>query len=225
MTVSTGFFKKIQQWIVDENSGEIAYQPFQVNGNPYKSNVFLLGAIPEPYLQITIEDLKLYADALVNTEVFQEFFHENTSREYKGCLNFMAWMKGQLQETVVYTNVNCLYMESTKKYNELKKQKDPSFIKGSEIFQEVLNEFTPKVLIVQGTTAWKYFLEEYEDQLIDYNGKGYSAQQLETNGVVGRLPLANGENVNILVCRSMSYFGKTGTSFGDFKQTLDELLS
>lgn len=224
MTVSTGFYKKIQEWAVDPLTEEIAFQPFQANGNPYKSNVFLIGAIPEPYLQIAFEDLKLFADSLVDSQMFEELFQEATSREYKGCLNFMAWMKEHCQENVVLTNVNCLYMENTKKYNELKKKNDARFIKGISVFQEVLNEFVPKVLIVQGTTAWKLFLEEYEEQLIDFDGKGLSAQQLEAKGVVGKLPLANGEFANVVVCRSMSYFGKTGTSFGELKQSLSQLI-
>lgn len=227
MTVSEGFYKKIKQWMVDPKSEKVAYLPFQSNGNPYKANVFIVGAVPEPYLEIEKDDLLFYSHFLVNPVEYQELFSEDggpISREYKGCLNFMEWMKKQFNETVVLSYLNSVNVESTKDFNELKKQESPIYKRGLELFKVMVNEFKPKVVIVQGAANWKQFLDQYGEQLIDLEGHEQSVQQLESHGVVAKLPLETGELVNVLACRSLSNFGKTGTTFGDLKGNLSELL-
>ncbi|SOC23318.1 hypothetical protein SAMN05880501_11548 [Ureibacillus xyleni] len=226
MTVSTGFNKKIQKWVLNEH-GEVAFQPFKVDGNPYKSKIFLVSSTPEPCLSVDPHDLRLHIDSLADSAIFQELYFDelkSSSREYKGCLNFVAWAKEQLGENVVLSYINCLYTESPQQLKLLKKQNDPIYHRGLEVSKLVLNEFSPKILIVQGTTAWKYFLERFESQLIDFNSKDLTVQQLESIGTVAKLQLENGDVVNILVCRSMGYFGKGGTSFTEFKNALEQLL-
>lgn len=227
MAVSEGFYKKIKQWMVDPESEKVTYLPFQSNGNPYKANVFIVGALPEPYLEIEKDDLLFYSQFLVNPVEFQELYYENLtsiSREYKGCINFMDWMKKNFNETVVLTYLNSINVESTNVFNKLKKQEDSLYKRGIELFKEVLNEFKPKVVIVQGAANWKQFLGQYGEQLIDLESREQSVQLLESHGVVAKLPLETGEVVNILACRSLGNFGKTGTTFGDLKHTLNDLL-
>ena len=225
--VSAGFYKKIKQWVLDPQSEKIAFQPFQTNGNPYKSNVFLISATPEPYLQLESKDLNLYAQTLLNNEIFNVVFDEElktASREYKGSIHFMEYMQGKYNEVVVLSYLNCLNVENPNHSKELKKRNDPLYTKGVEVLQELLNEFVPKVAIVQGATNWKKFLEQFGEQLIDVKDLNQSVQQLESQGVLAKLPLKNGETVNILACRSMGNFGKTGSSFGELKETLNPLL-
>lgn len=227
MTVSAGFYKKIEQWVVDSKEQKIAFQPFQANGNPYKSNTFIITATPEPFLQIDLDDLDIFAESLVSSNEFQELFSEEiktASREYKGCLNFMEWMKTNYGENVVLSYLNCLYVEDSRQYKEMKKQNMPLYERGMAILQELLNEFSPKVVIVQGATNWKQFLELYGEQLTVVADLNQSVQQLETQGVLAKLSLENGEVVNILACRSLGNFGKTGTSFSVLKQTINDLL-
>jgi len=227
MAVSAGFYKKIKQWMIDSEAGKIAYQPFQANGNPYKAKIFIIGATPEPHLQIHPDNLDFYARFLVDSEGFQEIFQEEinaASREYKGCLNFMEWMKGNHNETVVLSYLNSLYVENTQSLKELKKQKHPLFTKGTQLLQEILNEFAPKILIVQGASNWKLFLDQFGDQLVDVVSINESVQQLESRGVVAKLLLTNGEEVNVLACRTLGNFGKTGTSFSELKQIVLNLL-
>ena len=94
MAVSAGFYKKIQQWVIDEQSGDVAFRPFQTDGNPYMSNVFLVNTNPEPLAEIYASDLKLHADSLVDTNLFEELNRGQlnvSSREYKGNLNFLIF--------------------------------------------------------------------------------------------------------------------------------------
>ncbi len=229
MTVSRGFYKKIQQWIMDNEIGDCTFQPFQVDGNPYKSKVFLVGASPEPKLEINYNDLNLYVESLVDIELFQDAFSEElqtASREYKGCLKFISWMKEHYNENIVLTNVNCLPVESAQKLKQMRKEQHRLYKRGLEIFEEVVNEFEPEILVLQGSSSYKSFIDNFGDKLVDFIGKDTSdtVQQLEQKGVIAKLPLKNGKNVNILVCRSMGYFGKEGSTFGDFKATLERIL-
>ncbi|MEL3959852.1 hypothetical protein [Lysinibacillus endophyticus] len=226
MTVSTGFNRKIQKWVLNEQ-GKVAFQPFKVDGNPYKSKIFLVSATPEPYISVDPLDIRLHIDSLVDSIAFQELYYDEikaSSREYKGCLNFVIWAKEHLKENVVLSYINSLYIDSPQQLKHLKKQKDPLYQQGLDVFKEVLVEFSPSILIVQGTTAWKQFLEHFETQLIDFDSKGLTVQQLESKGVVAKIQLDSGEVVNILVCRSMGYFGKEGASFTEFKNALEQLL-
>lgn len=228
MSVSMGFFKRIQQWVVDKSSGNIEFLPFQAAGNPYKSKVFLVGANTEPFLQLDVKDLDVFADSLVDADLFAEVFHEEimaAPREYKGSLNLVTWMKEHLNENVVLTSVNCLISDDVR-LKQLKKSEDPVYLQGFEVFEEVLNEFEPEILIVQGTSAFKLFLEQFEEQLIDFNKEysGSTVQQLEQKGIIANYRLKSGKFVNIVVCRSMGYFGKEGKSFGEFKETIKQLL-
>ncbi|KGR79270.1 hypothetical protein [Ureibacillus manganicus] len=228
MAVSAGFYKKIEQWVLNPQLDEISFQPFQTNGNPYRSNVFLIGETPEPYLQIDADDLDLYAQSLVDREVFQELFYEelkSASREYRGCIHFMDWMKENYNEVVVFSYLNCLHVEDPNYYKELKMRQDPLYAKGMEILPELLDEFAPKMVIVQGAANWKQFIERFEEQLIDVTDIKQSVQQLESKGVLAKLPLTSGESVSVLACRSMGNFGKTGSTFGELKQIINQLLN
>lgn len=125
MTVSVGFFRKIYEWIVDGHSDDIQYRPFQVDGNPYKSRVFLVGLYPESLAYFDLNDIKMYADSLVDGELFEQLNGLEiiaASREYKGSLNFAQWMKKEFNENVVLTNVNCLLAKDYKQFKQMKKK-------------------------------------------------------------------------------------------------------
>lgn len=228
MPVSKGFLKKIQQWVVDEQSGEVLFLPFQAQGNPYKSKVLLVGATPEPLIQVNTSDIDILAETLVDSNLFSDLFRdevEEASREYNGTLNFAAWAKENFNEQIVLSSINCLNLENVE-LKQLKKEKDPLYLKGFDIFKNVLNEFEPKIVVIHGTSAYKLFMEQFKEQLVDIevDDIALSVQALEQKGVIGKFRLNNGRNVNILVCRSMGTFGKEGKTFGEFKDTLKQLL-
>jgi len=228
MSVSVGFLKKIQQWISDDSSEEILFLPFQTQGNPYKAKVLLAGAYPEPPIQVKEEDSQILADTLVDANLFQDLFQNEistASREYRGSLNFAAWGKEHLQQQIVLSSINCLNVKSAQ-LKRLKKEDDPLYLKGFSIFEEVLNEFEPEVLVIQGSTAFKLFVDQFKDRLVDVevDDLTMSVQALQQRGVIAKLCLNNGRNVNILVSKSMATFGKEGKTFGEFKDILKQLL-
>lgn len=228
MAVSMGFLKKIERWAVDENSGEILFLPFQSDGNPYKSRVLLLGAKPEPFLQVDASDFQIFAETLVDTALFSDLFqHEvmEASREYRGSLNFASWMKEQFNEQIVLSSINCLNLE-VDELKALRKEQDPLYLEGFTRFKEVMEEFEPDVLIIQGSNAFKLFMEQFKTLLADVEVENLtlSVQALEQKGVIAKLRLNSGRNVNILVCKSMGVFGKEGKTFGELKAYLKKLL-
>lgn len=225
MSVSKGFFKKIQQWAVDKQSDSIAFLPFQGDGNPYKSKVFLVGTKPELEFHMDAGDIEIYADSLVDSRLFHDVFHDEMSREYIGSINFAKWVKEHLNESVTLSSINC-YISDPANLKQLKKSKDPLYIQGFEVFQQVLHEFEPYILILHGASTFKLFLNQFQHQLVDFKEQDLkeTVANLEQKGVIAKLPLNNGRYINVLVCRSMGYFGKEGNSFGHLKSTLNKLL-
>ncbi|MFC5559336.1 hypothetical protein ACFPN4_09540 [Ureibacillus thermophilus] len=229
MTVSVGFFKKIHEWVIDGQSQEIKYRPFQVDGNPYKSKVFLVGLYPETLAYFDVDEAKIFADSLVDGELFEQLNGLEmitASREYKGSLNFAQWMKKTFNENVVLTNVNGFIAEDYKQFKQMKKENHFCYLSGKKLFEQVLYEFMPEVLIIQGSKAFEEFREIYQDRLI-HKANAFetgTVQELEKLGAIGEFPLPNGETCKIVVCRNMSYFGKEGTAFEALKETIGRLL-
>lgn len=230
MTVSVGFFKKISDWIRDGYSQEIMYRPFQVNGNPYKSRVFLVGFYPETFAHFHLDDAKIYADSLVDQELFEQLNGveiDAASREYKGSLNFSQWMKEKFGENVVLTYVNAFIAKDDKQFKQMKKENHVLYQTGKRLFEEVLHEFGPEIIIIQGSKAFDEFREIYQDRLVHKADAFHTGtvQELEKLGIIAEYPLRNGETCKVLACRNMSYFGKEGATFGKVKETLSGLLN
>lgn len=229
MTVSVGFFRKIQEWVLEGHSQEIKYRPFQVNGNPYKSKVFLVGLYPETLAFFKTDDAKMYADSLVDGELFEQLNGlemVTASREYKGSLNFVQWMKKEYDEDVVLTNVNGFLAESDQQFKQMKKENHVHYQFGKKLFKEMMNEFSPEIIIIEGSKAFEEFKEICKDQLIKKveTFDTDSVKELEKFGVIAELVLDSEKTVKVLVCRNMSYFGKEGTTFSQLRETINQLL-
>ncbi len=69
MGVSIGFHRKINDWILSQEQ-EVVFRPFLVDGNPYKSRVFVVGAFPQPKLDIQPDEQQQYIESLVDVALF-----------------------------------------------------------------------------------------------------------------------------------------------------------
>ncbi|MEO4053788.1 RNA 2'-phosphotransferase [Solibacillus sp. CAU 1738] len=225
MTVSVGFYKKIREWVIG-SSGEIDFRPFQVDGNPYKSRVFLVGAHPTPKIDSESTSESVYIDSLVYGDLFEELYGYQIvkqSREYSGTLSFVQWMKQEFDENVVVTYVNALQTNSAEELKQARKQMPDAYFKGQQIFKEVVHEFQPDTIILHGTQAVQQFRLLLDGQLIDDKASIDKVQHLEELGVFAEIQLENGHKIQVLACRSMRYFGKDGASFANFKERIREL--
>ena len=225
MSVSIGFHRKINNWSVSQEQ-EVVFRPFLVDGNPYKSRIFVVGSFPQPKLEIDYVERAQYIESLVDVAMFNDLYEEKIqSRENKGVATFMQWLKEVCGEVVVNTNVTTLMADSTKQLKELKKTTPEDYERGFQIFREVLEEFQPEILILHGADALKQFRHQFNDCLVDYYAHIEKVQELETVGTFAEIHFHEERKVNILACRNLSMYGKSGEKFTDFKQrVLDQLF-
>lgn len=227
MTVSDGFYRKIEKWLIDDETGDKRYKPFQINGNPYKANVFLVNVMANPVLATEQSYVKLFADGLVDEEILQELYAEklaNASREYKGSEQFAKWLYKISGEQVVLTSLNAYEVDDIKDAKLVKKQYPTQYERGQQIFEEVLTEFAPKIIILQGKAAVEQFQQRFNERLIIKNTKHTKIQDLEEAGLFATLHTADGRTIEVFATRSMAYFRKDGASFEIFKKNLKKAL-
>lgn len=227
MTVSLGFYKKIKQWIIAEGTDQVLFRPFQTNGNPYKSRVFLVSAYATPVLKVEENSEQVFIDALVNADLLEELYSPQfakASREVKGSRQFAAWMNEAHGENIVSTSINTYQINDAKELKAVKKEDPVNYQRGIDIFTEVVNEFQPDVIILQGSAAVEQFKALYTEHLVVFHPEMTKVQELENAGPFAEIYYKNGRVVKIFATRSMSYFGKDGSAFGAFKEKLQEVL-
>lgn len=226
MAVSTGFYKKIKAWVT-EGDARLAFRPFQVDGNPYKSAIFVVGAFAAPKIDSNTTDEGVYIDALVNGLLFDEMYGyemKQKSREYLGTTYFMEWLAQQVNEQAVATYVNTLQVQNAQELKQAQKESPALYKRGQAIFQEVLEEFQPQWMILHGTEAVQQFRASFAEQLTDHYSQISKVQELEELGIFAELSYKNGNTVKVLACRSMSYYGKEGKAFQAFKEQLQKTI-
>ncbi len=225
MGVSKGFNRKIQQWMMSED-GRVAFRPFLVDGNPYKSRIFVVGAFPHPVIPVDEGEHEEYVESLVDAELWNAFYGDQMqSRENKGTAAFIQWLKEACGETAVSVNVTALMADSAKKLKEHGKESPRDYKKGFDVFQETVEEFQPEFLILHGADAMKQFRKQFGETLLDYHPQVDKVQDLEEVGIFAEWRLANGRKVKVLACRNLSYYGKMGEVFEVFKQRIQEMLA
>ncbi|WP_413364415.1 hypothetical protein [Lysinibacillus sp. 3P01SB] len=224
MGVSNGFNRKINEWILSKE-GRVAFRPFLVNGNPYKSRIFVSGSFPHPVIEVDEEEREEYIESLVDTELWDTFYGEQMgTRENKGTTAFIQWLKEACGETAVHVNLTALMADSAKKLKEYSKESPEDYEKGFRIFQEAVEEFQPEFLILYGSDAVKQFRKRFGAAILDRYPQLEKVQDLEEYGVFADWSLSNGRKVQVIACRNLSYYGKMGEAFGTFKERVKEAL-
>ena len=224
MGISIGFHRKVNDWILSQEQ-EVVFRPFLVDGNPYKSRVFVVGAFPQPNLNIQPDEQQQYIESVVDVALFDSVYGEKMqSRENKGVTAFAQWLKETCGEAVVNTNVMTLMADSVKQLKEFKKTIPQDYEKGFQVFREVLEEFQPEIVILHGADALKQFRHQFEDCLIDYYAHIEKVQELEEVGAFAEIHFHEERKVKILACRNLSMYGKTGEKFAHFKKNVRQQL-
>ena len=227
MPISAGLYKKVYQWLMSKDGKRVAFRPFLTKGNPYKSRIFLVSSNAVPYFKVDDENELNFAEALVNRELFRElYFNEIMAapREFKGSLQFEKWLEKEHTESVIHTSLNTYQLETADHAKIAKKEDTVNFEHGQAIFKEVLEEFQPKIIILQGAATLNQFKAMYGEKLVSYHPDVTKVQQLEEIGPFGEMYYENGEKVTIFVTRSMSFFGVDGSKFERFKENLAKMV-
>ena len=227
MPISKGFYKKVYPWLTGEDGKKVLYRPFLAKGNPYKSRIFLVSSHAVPLFKVEDRSEQIFAESLVNRELFHELYLselKGAPREFKGSLQFENWLEKQHQESLIYTSLNTYQLESADEAKVAKQEDTANFERGDLIFKEVVDEFQPEIIILQGTAAYEQFKARYADQLVIYNEDVTKVQLLEQTGPFAEMVYDNGKKVSIFVTRSMSYFGVDGSKFELFKENFAKIV-
>lgn len=227
MPISKGFYKKVYPWLIGEDSKDVLYRPFLTKGNPYKSRIFLVSSHAVPLFKVEDRSGQIFAESLVNRELFHDLYLreiKGAPREFKGSLQFENWLEKQHQERLIYASLNTYQLKSADEAKVAKKEDTANYERGNTIFNEVLEEFQPEIIILQGTAAYEQFKARYADRLAIFNEDVTKVQLLEQTGPFAEMVYEDGKKVWIFVTRSMSYFGADGLKFEQFKENLAKLL-
>ncbi|WP_274308848.1 RNA 2'-phosphotransferase [Solibacillus daqui] len=226
MPISVGFYKKIYQWLMDAQGQTVKFRPFLTKGNPYKSRIFLVSANAVPQFHVEDDGEKIFAEALINRAYLEgEYLDELklAPREFQGSLQFEAWLE-KLGESLIYTALNAYQLDTLDDAKWAKQEDIENYTRGEEIFHEVLEEFQPEILILQGTTAFNQFKKQFAENLVIYNPAITKVQLLEEAGPFAEMHFASGKKMLVFVTRSMSYFGQDSEKFKKFKENLIKIL-
>lgn len=207
MAVSQGFYRKIKDWMYSDEFQGIRFRPFQTSGNPYKAKCFLVSAYPDTMLLISEEEATLYAEALLNRELFSHLYGERCdSKETRAIERFVAWYNSIENSPIVETYMNSLQVNGLPALRLARKEQPKDYAKGERMFNEVLLEFLPNCIIIHGNEALKMFRKQYKDVLIDYHQTITKARDLEEVGAFGELCLMSEHRVLVFACRHMSSY-------------------
>lgn len=214
MGVSAGFQRKIEDWMIGED-WSVAFRPFLATANPYKAKIMLVGTSTQP--KVDVDDL--YIESLLNLSFFEEYYQFSShSRENKGIVALANKLKDHTP--VLISNLNTLMVDSAK---DLTAQKNTSnYERGIQVFQEVLEEFAPQVLILHGADTVKQFRKQFAEELQDDYADVEKVQELEEIGVFAQLQLKD-QSIQVMACRSLGQFG-TGSAFKGIIEKIHRLI-
>ncbi|WP_225231346.1 RNA 2'-phosphotransferase [Solibacillus faecavium] len=227
MPISTGLYKKMHQWLMGEDGKTVAFRPFLTNGNPYKSRIFLVSTNAVPFFKVEDRSEQTFAESLLNRELLKDLYLseiKGAPREFKGSLQFEAWLKKQYNESLIYTSLNTYQIESMDHAKSAKKEDAANFERGQTIFKEVMEEFQPEIIILQGSATFNQFKTLFAEDIVIFNEGEMKVQVMEEMGAIAEVTYGNGKKALVFVTRSMSYFGSEGKNFEQFKENLAENL-
>ena len=224
MDVSRGFAAKIENWV----GSDFLYKPFECNSNPYKARFLIVNSNATPYMPIDEEILPFFVNALVDEELLQEIFYDVMDplpKEYKGAKKLANWLLENANEQAVITYINAFMTEDTAQLKAVQKNQHEQFLRGQQIFKEVLEEFSKiEVVLLHGVYAVEQFKKQFEAQLTLTNPTVTSIKQLEEAGHYATLTINNRE-VDVYACRSLSSFTKNSVAFEMLRHHLQSALN
>lgn len=124
-----------------------------MDGNPYKSRVFLVGSNAIPFFMVEQGDEKSFADALLNQDLLEDLYDRDihdAPREFKGSLHFAKWLQKEFNETTVYTSLNAFQVETADELKKVKKKIHKPLHAGKLFLTKYSMSFNQKLLFFKG---------------------------------------------------------------------------
>ena len=94
------------------------------------------------------------------------------------------------------TSLNSYCAQDANEMKKLRKKQNPLVEKGDHIFNQVLTEFQPEIVVLHGMKPWKEFLERFQERISSesrYELFTDSVQLLEQQGVIAEMQLNGGQ--------------------------------
>ena len=144
-------------------------RPFVCDGNPLECNIFIVGINPATKMEINFEDF-WNDDGFDKQKWIEAYKNERANAPLKvgkkkrllvspTRRNIDHIIKHITSGKVLETN---LYIKQTNEEHELKK-KD----KKTDIFELLINEIKPKIVILHGKSVREFFIEKYDKKIIE----------------------------------------------------------
>lgn len=203
-------------------------RPYICNGDPYKAKICFVGTNPATPIypeQISKEDyIKLYTDY---TE-FMKFYKENRKKNGKteisrtrlGIISFAEWVEKELGTYMIETDI---FTYPTKDIKELKKIDKNILSKSLNIFEKVIKEFKPSIIILHGALTVETFKKLMNDSKVRYFSNSREISELEKLKPYAEVEIED-KKINVFVSKHFMYYGKTGNCFEDLKKNLKVMI-
>ena len=211
---------------------EYAYlRPYICRGNPYDSRVFLTGINPATPICPKQVNLDQYMEIVKDYETFMEFYLESRKKQNKsgvsrtrmGINSLVDWIENECDSGVVETDI---FTYPTKNVKELLAIDKQILHKSIEKFWQVLLEFQPDTIILYGSLTvdvLKKLLKDKNKQVEYFCKNENGIEDIEKIFPFARLNI-DSKNINILACRHLMYYGKSGKSFESLRQNIKKSL-
>lgn len=211
-------------------SDKAYYHPFLCDGNWDEARTFLIGI--NPATPITKDDISFdeYINSFYNG-TFYDIYNNNRknscktkqSRTRLGINSFVNFLNDVTKKPVIETNV---IPYPTANIEDLYKEPDEVINRGKEIFLELLQAFKPQLLIFHGKTALEAAIDLLKQNGIVIEGNidlEESIQEMELHPPLAKLIYFSSSEANIMACRHLMRYGKSGKSFEVFKKSISSL--
>lgn len=211
---------------------EYAYlRPYICRGNPYDARVFLVGINPATPIYPKQVSLERYMEIIKNYETFMGVYLESRRKQNKlgvsrtrmGINSLVDWIENECNTGVIETDV---FTYPTKNVKELLTIDKQILHKSIEKFWQVLLEFQPDTIILYGSLTvdvLKKLLNDKNKQVEYFCEDENGIEDMEKIFPFARF-IIDSKNVNVLACRHLMYYGRSGNSFEDLRQNVKKAL-
>ena len=211
---------------------EYAYlRPYICRGNPYDAKVFLTGINPATPIYPEQVSFDRYIEIVKNYELFMDFYIKSRKKQNKpevsrtrmGINSLAEWIEKECNTGVVETDI---FTYPTKNVKELLAIDKQILNKSIEKFWQVLLEFKPDIIILYGSLTVDVLRKLIRDKnmQIEYLCKNEDKiEDIEKIFPFARFNI-DSKNIDVLACRHLMYYGKSGKSFENLRQNIKRSL-
>lgn len=211
---------------------EYAYlRPYICRGNPYDDRVFLTGINPATPIYPNQVSLERYIEIVKDYETFLDFYLKSRKKQNKseisrtrmGINSLVDWIENECNTRVVETDI---FTYPTKNVKELLSIDKQILNKSIEKFWQVLFEFQPDTIILYGSLTvdvLKKLLKDKNKKVEYFCENVGGIEDIEKIFPFARFTI-DSKDINVLECRYLMYYGKSGNSFENLRENIKKSL-